>query len=71
MSTYEELLSQARLLSLGDKARLAEYVMADLKQRIEDQQYHSVMELKGLGKELWRGIDVDKYIEEERRSWRG
>jgi hypothetical protein len=69
--TYEELQDQVQLLSLEDEVRLAEYIMADLRQRIEGQQYHNIMELKGLGKELWQGMDVDKYIEEERSSWRG
>jgi len=30
---------------------------------------HSILELEGLGKEIWEGIDVEKYIEEERNSW--
>jgi hypothetical protein len=29
------------------------------------------MELKGLGKEIWEGVDVEKYIDEERNSWDG
>jgi hypothetical protein len=36
----------------------------------EGVKTHSIMELKGLGKEIWQGIDVDEYIREERRSWR-
>ncbi len=67
----DELLAQGRLLSVEDEARLVEGLMADLRQRLEGQQYHSIMELKGLGKDLWQGIDVEKYIEEERSSWRG
>jgi len=31
---------------------------------------HSITELEGLGKEYWRSIDVDKYLQEERESWR-
>jgi hypothetical protein len=31
---------------------------------------HSITELKGLGKEFWRSVDVEKYIREERDSWR-
>jgi hypothetical protein len=31
---------------------------------------HSILELEGLGAEIWRNIDVDEYIREERRSWR-
>ncbi len=26
-------------------------------------------ELKGLGKEVWKGVDTDKYVQEERSSW--
>lgn len=69
--TFNELLAQAQLLSPEDKARLVESLAADLRQSFENQRSHSIMELKGLGKELWQGIDVEKYIEEERSSWRG
>jgi len=34
-----------------------------------DQVRHSIMELRGIGKGVWRGIDVDAYINEERNSW--
>jgi hypothetical protein len=30
---------------------------------------HSIMELKGLGKDYWRSIDVDEYLRQERASW--
>ena len=29
----------------------------------------SILELEGLGKELWSGVDAARYIEEERASW--
>jgi hypothetical protein len=32
---------------------------------------HSIIELEGLGKEIWNGVDVEKYIDEERNSWDG
>lgn len=35
------------------------------------QPRHSVLELEGLGAELWQQIDVDEYIEAERASWNG
>ena len=28
-----------------------------------------IMELEGLGKELWQSIDVDEYLRQERESW--
>jgi hypothetical protein len=30
---------------------------------------HSLLELKGLGKEIWKGIDVPGYINSERNAW--
>jgi hypothetical protein len=30
----------------------------------------SLRDLKGLGKEVWRSVDIDEYLREERRSWR-
>jgi len=35
----------------------------------QEARTHDVCELKGLGKELWRSIDVDRHIAEERESW--
>lgn len=70
-TTYEEVLAEAQLLSDEDQARLVEELVAALRRRIANQEYHSIMELKGLGKDFWREIDVDKYIEEERNSWHG
>ena len=29
----------------------------------------SIMELAGLGKEIWKGEDIENYIKEERNSW--
>ena len=32
---------------------------------------HSLLELKGLGKEIWQDIDAQEYVDQERGSWRG
>jgi hypothetical protein len=31
---------------------------------------HSILELRGLGKEIWAGVDPDRYVDEERSSWK-
>ncbi len=33
------------------------------------QKKGSILQLKGLGKNLWKKVDVTKHIEEERNSW--
>lgn len=66
---YEEVLSQALLITPEEQAHLIEDLAAHLRQYLDDRPHHSITELRGLGKELWQGIDVEKYIEEERSSW--
>ncbi|MEW6772259.1 MAG: hypothetical protein AB1330_12900 [Bacillota bacterium] len=38
---------------------------------IEVRSQRSVLELQGLGKEVWKGIDAGEYVEQERASWDG
>jgi hypothetical protein len=35
------------------------------------QVKHSILELEGLGKALWQGIDAQQYVDQERDSWNG
>jgi hypothetical protein len=30
-----------------------------------------MMELEGLGKEIWQGLDAQEYVNQERASWNG
>jgi alpha-amylase/alpha-mannosidase (GH57 family) len=75
MSTYNyyEILSRIQSLSQADQLRLLEDLAAIIRQQaaVSEEPLHSFLELEGLGEEVWRGIDPQKYIEEERKSWRG
>ena len=75
MSTnaYEEVLNHARQLSTDELLLLLEELAALVRQQIntKEEPLHSFLELEGLGKEVWKGIDVEKYINEERNSWNG
>ena len=31
----------------------------------------SILQLQGLGKEIWRGIDAQEYVDQERAAWSG
>jgi hypothetical protein len=69
---YHNIINQFQQLSPEDQARLLKdlaAVMDDLQAKSKPQ--HTFLELRGLGKELWRSVDVDQYLEEERNSWDG
>ncbi len=33
------------------------------------QKKHSLLELEGLGAEIWQGVDAQKYVDELRQEW--
>ena len=73
MSTtvYYEILSRVQRLSPTDQLHLLEDLAALVRREIEPQPGRSIMELQGLGKEIWRGIDAQEYVDRERTSWNG
>jgi hypothetical protein len=72
-TTYQEVLNQVlnqvQHLEPDDQLRLLEELAALVRQQYSPRRKHRITEFKGLGKEVWRKIDVEKYIEEERNSW--
>lgn len=72
--THDWVLNYARRLPHAEQLRLLEELAAMIRQqqvKEPEEPLHSLLELEGLGAELWEGIDPQKYIEEERKSWRG
>ncbi len=71
-TTYKEVLILARQLDVSDRIRLLKALLASIGTEVNPEgSQRSILELKGLGREIWQDIDVDKYIQEERASWDG
>jgi len=62
---YEGLQERAR----QERRSLAQEVIRLLEQAIEPPLERSIMELRGLGKECWEGVDPVAYVRAERDSW--
>ncbi len=58
LDAKQRTILQSKILALGKK---------ETKQKSSAKL--SVLELKGLGKELWNNVNVEKYIDSERNSW--
>jgi len=70
--SYESALSMAQSLSREEQLRLIEELKSRAsKDDSSEEPHHSVMELRGLGKEIWQGIDAQEYVNNERASWNG
>ena len=73
MNAYEEALNYARQLPTDEQLLLLQELAALVRQRVTfvEQPLHSFLELEGLGQEIWRGIDAQEYVNQERDSWNG
>lgn len=71
MATYQDIRRQVEELTPDDQLRLLEELAIMVRRRILVKPRRSIMELEGLGKETWQGLDAQEYINQERSSWNG
>jgi len=67
-------LSDALYRKLQKRAReqhrsVAQEVTRILEAAVESPEPLSILELRGLGKEAWRGIDAAAHVDRERKAW--
>lgn len=68
--TYEDYLRGVSKLKPKEQLSLIEIISAELKRHIDKKKVkHNILELEGLGAKIWKGIDAQKYVLEERNSW--
>jgi len=60
-----------KALSDAERRQLLEQLSHDLAEEssVEKKPRRSMMELHGLGKETWEGIDAQKYVNELLKKW--
>ena len=62
---YRKLQARAK----RERRSVAQEVTHLLSDAVETPKTLSILDLKGLGKEHWKGLDASKHIERERSSW--
>ena len=71
MTTYQEVRRQIESLTLDEQMQLMEELATIVNHRTLAKPKRSIMELEGLGKDIWQGIDAQEYVNRERQSWNG
>ena len=56
-------------ISKGDKLEVYGKNHAIIMKKSKVKKPLSLKDLKGLGKEIWKGVDIEDYINKERESW--
>ena len=65
-TNIEALIEAAKHLTPEDQERL---VQALRQQPESPERQRRITEMRGLGKELWQGVDPQEYVNAERDSW--
>jgi hypothetical protein len=56
-------------LPRSQQVQLLDLLRAELENGSNDGQSHSILELHGLGKEIWQGVDPKDYVNNLRDEW--
>lgn len=69
--TVERLLAEASRLDRAEQRRLLDALIQLLQKQGDGRKAVSVIALRGLGREIWRGLDAQEYVDRERQAWGG
>jgi hypothetical protein len=56
-------------LSRAEQVQLMDLLRNQLENGGDDGERHSILELHGLGKEIWQGSDSGEYVKQLRDEW--
>lgn len=62
-----EIITRIKRLEPADRLVILKEIAAINEQEEPKKEERHALNLKGLGAEIWKDIDIDKYIEEERQ----
>jgi len=69
--SLQEVLREAENLSREEQSQLIKLLLDRVLTSSNTQldKSHSLRELRGLGKEIWEGVDAQEYINQQRDEW--
>jgi DNA-binding HxlR family transcriptional regulator len=70
-ANYNQVISEIKTLNLSDQLRLLEEMATLIREKTSKNRPRSILELRGKGKDIWKGVSVKAYIDKERSTWNG
>jgi hypothetical protein len=67
--TLDAIVEEIRALPVETRKQLITVIVDSLTEASPRSYKHSLRELRGLGKEIWAGIDAQAYVNQERDEW--
>jgi len=68
---YDQARRSVQALGPAGQLRLIAKLVGQLSGNMEHLPHRSLLELQGLGKDVWQGVDMEEHVRGERSSWGG
>jgi plasmid stability protein len=68
-SVPDPLYQKLRARATRERRSVAQEVIQILDHALSEATPLSILELQGLGKEVWAGVNTDEYLRRERQAW--
>jgi hypothetical protein len=66
--TLQEIFEEIPKLSRQERKELI-HTLVDSLTEVDEPKQHSILELEGLGAEIWEEIDAQEYVNQLRSEW--
>lgn len=68
---HKKILEEVKKLNQAEQLRLLEQIAVLIRNKTTTKTRRSILEIQGMGKDVWKNIDPQKYVDKERDSWNG
>lgn len=65
----ETIYREISKLPANEKMILLSKLISEISTYIESTRKVNIYDIKGVGKEIWEGMDAQEYVNKERASW--
>ena len=65
------VLEKVEKLNQAEQLRLLEQIAVLIRSKATVKTRRSILEIQGMGKNIWKNIDAQEYVDKERASWNG
>lgn len=65
----ETIYKEISQLTSNEKIILLSKLVSEISTCIDSARKVNIYDIKGVGKEIWKGIDAQEYVNKERASW--
>jgi hypothetical protein len=70
VANYDHTWKMVKQLALPDQLQLLENLTKAVRRQVATEvKTYSIMDLEGLGADVWHDVDVQEYVNQERASW--